>query len=137
MINAGKMAVVLEIEVSEPFGCRGWETSTCDQAQVDRELDEMYRLGVRSSLLLNKFDNPLTGVRFDSGPIGVLINGANKQSAGSFWSAKTCTGPLPTTRSRRSSRRAARSWTARSGRWASRAARSPPIRRRRTATRAG
>jgi hypothetical protein len=94
VINAGKMAVVLEIEVSEPFGCRGWETSTCDKAQVDRELDEMYRLGVRSSLLLNKVDNPLTGVRFDSGPIGVLINGANKQSSGSFWSAKTCTGPL-------------------------------------------
>ena len=30
--------------------------------------------GVRSSLLLNKFDNPLTGVRFDSGPVGALIN---------------------------------------------------------------
>ncbi len=26
----------------------------------------MYELGVRSSLLLNKYDNPLTGVRFDS-----------------------------------------------------------------------
>ncbi len=94
VINQGKMAVVLEIEVSEPFGCRGWETSTCDQGQVDRQLDEMYRLGVRSSLLLNKVDNPLTGVRFDSGPIGVLINGANKESSGSFWSAKTCTGKL-------------------------------------------
>lgn len=92
VINAGKMAVVLEIEISEPFGCRGWETSTCDQAQVDRQLDEMYRAGVRSSLLLNKFDNPLTGVRFDGGPIGVVINGGNKQSTGSFWSARTCTG---------------------------------------------
>jgi hypothetical protein len=94
VINQGKMAVVLEIEISEPFGCRGWETSTCDRAQVDRQLDEMYRLGVRSSLLLNKFDNPLTGVRFDSGPVGVVINAGNKQSAGSFWSARTCTTPL-------------------------------------------
>src|SRR4051812_20128271 len=94
VINQGKMAVVLEIEVSELFGCRGWESSTCDRAQIDRQLDEMYRAGVRSSLLLNKFDNPLTGVRFDGGPIGVLINAANKQSAGSFWSAKTCTAPL-------------------------------------------
>src|SRR4051794_11035250 len=94
VINRGKMAVVLEIEVSEPFDCRGWEQPSCDQAQVDRELDEMYRLGVRSSLLLNKFDNPLTGVRFDGGPVGVVINGGNKQSAGSFWSARTCTGPL-------------------------------------------
>jgi hypothetical protein len=94
VINEGKMAVVLEIEVSELFGCRGWETSTCDKPQIDRELDEMYRLGVRSSLLLNKFDNPLTGVRFDSGPVGVLINGGNHQSAGSFWSAETCKGPF-------------------------------------------
>ena len=43
MINAGKMAVVLEIEISEPFDCRGWDSPSCDQAQVDRELDEMYR----------------------------------------------------------------------------------------------
>src|SRR3954469_11808531 len=94
VINRGKMAVVLEIEVSELFGCRGWDAPTCDKAQIDRELDEFYRMGMRSSLLLNKFDNPLTGVRFDSGPVGVLINGGNHQSAGSFWSAETCKGPL-------------------------------------------
>src|SRR5207248_11660924 len=83
-----------EIEVSEPFDCAGWDHPTCDQAQVDRGLDEMYGLGVRSMLLLNKFDNPLTGVRFDGGPVGVLINGGNRLSAGSYWSAHTCTGPL-------------------------------------------
>jgi hypothetical protein len=94
VINAGKMAVVLEIEVSEPFNCIGWEHPSCDRAQVDRQLDEMYRLGVRSSLLLNKFDNPLTGVRFDGGPVGVVINAGNRQSAGSFWNARTCTSPL-------------------------------------------
>jgi hypothetical protein len=94
VINQGRMAVVLEIEVSEPFDCRGWDQPSCDQAQVDRQLNEMYGLGVRSMLLLNKFDNPLTGVRFDSGPVGVVINGGNKVSAGSYWSARTCTGPL-------------------------------------------
>jgi hypothetical protein len=94
VINKGKMAVVLEIEVSELFDCRGWETSSCDKAQIDRQLNEVYRKGVRSSLLLNKFDNPLTGVRFDSGPIGILINGGNHESAGSFWSAETCKGKL-------------------------------------------
>ena len=67
VINAGKMAVVLEIEVSEPFGCRDINAPTCDRAKVDRELDDLYARGVRSALLLNKFDNPLTGVRFDSG----------------------------------------------------------------------
>ncbi|MDQ3937010.1 MAG: dipeptidase, partial [Actinomycetota bacterium] len=94
VINQGKMAVVLEIEVSELFGCRGWEQPTCDRAQVDRALDEFYRLGVRSSLLLNKFDNPLAGVRFDSGPFGAVINQGNRNSAGSYWSAETCRGPF-------------------------------------------
>src|SRR5258707_12020478 len=61
VINEGKLAVVLEMEVSEPFGCRGWTTSSCNQAQVDSQLADLYRRGVRSSLLLNKFDNPLTG----------------------------------------------------------------------------
>ncbi|MFL5909651.1 MAG: Coagulation factor 5/8 type domain-containing protein [Gaiellaceae bacterium] len=94
VINEGKMAVVLEIEVSEPFDCSGWDQPTCDTNQVDQGLDEVYRDGVRSMLLLNKFDNPLVGVRFDSGPVGVLINGGNRLSAGSYWSAHTCTGPF-------------------------------------------
>jgi hypothetical protein len=94
VINEGKMAVVLEVEISEPFGCRGLEsTSTCSQAQIDSQLQDLYDRGVRSSLLLNKFDNPLTGVRFDSGEVGALINSGNKESSGSFWSAETCTGP--------------------------------------------
>jgi hypothetical protein len=93
VINEGKLAVVLEMEISEPFGCMNVDNPTCDQAQVDAQLDELYRRGVRSSLLLNKFDNPLTGVRFDSGPVGALINAGNKTSAGEFWSAETCTGP--------------------------------------------
>ncbi|MCW3038436.1 MAG: hypothetical protein JWM31_341 [Solirubrobacterales bacterium] len=93
-INAGKMAVLLEIEISEPFDCRSADQPTCSQAKVDKDLDEMHDIGIRSMLLLNKYDNPLTGVRFDSGPTGVLINAANRASAGSFFDAKTCTGRL-------------------------------------------
>jgi hypothetical protein len=92
VINEGKMAVVLEVEVSELFDCRGSDPASCDRGVIDSGLDDLYKQGVRSSLLLNKFDNPLTGVRFDGGPIGVLINAANRQSYGSFWSAETCTG---------------------------------------------
>ena len=33
VINAGRMAVVLEIEISEPFGCRGWTAPTCDRGE--------------------------------------------------------------------------------------------------------
>lgn len=92
VINNGKLAVVLEIEVSELFDCRGSISTSCSREIIDRGLDELYKAGVRSSLLLNKFDNPLTGVRFDSGPVGALINAGNKNSYGSFWSAETCQG---------------------------------------------
>ena len=94
VINSGRMAVVLEIETSEPFDCRNVVQPSCTEASVDREMDEMNKLGVRSSLLLNKFDNPLTGVRFDSGTTSYLIDAGNRQSAGVFWSAQTCTGKL-------------------------------------------
>src|SRR4051794_27224139 len=92
VIRQGRMAVVQEIEISEPFDCRNIDTPTCTQASVDKQLDEMHRLGVRSMLLLNKFDNPLSGVRFDDGTTGVLINQGNKTSAGEYWSAETCKG---------------------------------------------
>ena len=96
-------------------------------------------LGVRSSLLLNKFDNPLAGVRFDGGPFGVLINAGNQQSAGSFWSAETCTGPLHGQRDlrRRRPRPARRSTRLLGAARRAAAAPRPPIRPRRTATRAG
>ena len=92
VINEGKMAVVLEVEVSELFGCSGARPVELQTAGRRRRPRRPLQAGVRSSLLLNKFDNPLTGVRFDSGPIGVLINAANRDSYGSFWSAETCKG---------------------------------------------
>jgi hypothetical protein len=92
VMNKGKMAVVLEVEVSELFNCSGADPSSCSKQKINDGINDLYKRGVRSSLLLNKFDNPLTGVRFDSGPIGVLINAANKVSYGSFWDAQTCTG---------------------------------------------
>jgi microsomal dipeptidase-like Zn-dependent dipeptidase len=93
VVNQGKLAVVLEVEISELFGCRGFDNPTCTKAQIDAQLQDLYDRGVRSSLLLNKWDNSLSGVRFDSGEIGLLINAGNRESSGSFWSARTCPGP--------------------------------------------
>ena len=56
------------------------------------------------SLLLNKFDNPLTGVRFDSGADGRADQRRQQGSAGSYWSARPARASSPTTRS--SARRA-------------------------------
>ncbi len=93
VINNGKLAVILGIEVSEPLDCgirNG--VSQCDEADVDEELDAVYRSGVRQMEIVNKFDNAFTGVAMDGGFQGPFINSANKQVTGEFWDVETCTG---------------------------------------------
>ncbi|NUT40556.1 MAG: Coagulation factor 5/8 type domain-containing protein [Thermoactinospora sp.] len=94
VIAAGKLAVVLGIETSEPFGCRTTlGIPHCTRAQIDRGLNEMHALGVRSMFLCHKYDNALCGVRFDSGAQGAIVNLGNLLSSGSFWRVERCTGP--------------------------------------------
>ena len=93
VINRGKLAVVLGIEVSEPFDCgiRDGE-SQCDRGDVDEGLDEVYKAGVRQMEIVNKFDNAFAGVAMDGGFQGPVINGANKLTTGEFWDVDTCKG---------------------------------------------
>ncbi|GGK92364.1 hypothetical protein Ppa06_59320 [Planomonospora parontospora subsp. parontospora] len=94
VIAAGNLAVVLGVETSEPFGCRQTlGIPHCTRAQIDRGLDELHALGVRSMFVCHKYDNALCGVRFDSGAQGVIVNLGNLLSSGRFWAARTCTGP--------------------------------------------
>ena len=94
VINDGKLAVVLGIEVSELFGCTVVNgVPQCDQADVDAAFDEYYDLGVRDLELLNKFDNAFVGVRFDSGSLSPFVNFGNAYTTGRFWQAQKCTGP--------------------------------------------
>ncbi|GAA1690275.1 hypothetical protein GCM10009733_103140 [Nonomuraea maheshkhaliensis] len=94
VIGAGKLAVVLGVETSEPFGCRQvLGIPGCTRAQIDRGLDELHALGVRSMFVCHKYDNALCGVRFDSGTQGAVVNVGNLLATGSFWQARTCTGP--------------------------------------------
>jgi hypothetical protein len=95
VINEGKLAVIMGIETSVPFGCTftslpGGDVPACDVASIDRQLDEMHRLGVRQMELVNKFDNALTGVAGDEGQTGVAVNTANFLETGSFWDMRHC-----------------------------------------------
>ncbi|MCF4136649.1 discoidin domain-containing protein [Streptomyces sp. Tue 6430] len=94
VIEQGKLAVVLGVETSEPFGCKQvLDVAQCDQEDIDKGLDELYALGVRSMFLCHKFDNALCGVRFDEGGLGTAINVGQFLSTGTFWKTETCTGP--------------------------------------------
>jgi hypothetical protein len=91
VINAGKMAVVMGIETSVPFGCsQKLGIPTCNTRQIEKQLDEVYRLGVRQMELVNKFDNALAGVAGDPGTTGNLVNLANFLETGSFWRMQHC-----------------------------------------------
>ncbi len=91
IINAGRLAVVMGIEVSVPLDCGEYlGTARCDAGQVDKRLQEVYDLGVRQMEMTNKFDNALTGVTGDDGATGLLVNEGNKGETGHFWKMQTC-----------------------------------------------
>lgn len=91
VINQGKLAVVMGIETSVPFGCTiKADIPQCSIADIDRQLDEMHRLGVRQMELVNKFDNALAGVAGDSGETGLAVNSANFLETGSYWDMQHC-----------------------------------------------
>ncbi len=93
VINAGKLAVVPGIEVSTLFDCGLRDGVTqCDNADIDKRLDEAYAMGVRDMELTNKFDNGFAGVAGDAGQQGVVVNAGNKLETGQFWQMQTCKG---------------------------------------------
>ncbi|MEO6606385.1 MAG: hypothetical protein ABIN55_12280 [Aeromicrobium sp.] len=96
VINQGKLAVVMGMETSVPFGCStNLGKPECTAEQIDKQLDEVQAMGVRQMELVNKFDNALSGVAGDSGTIGPLVNAANFLETGTFWDMRTCTDPDP------------------------------------------
>ena len=102
VINDGKLAVVMGIETSVPFGCsfkvqasEDVPDARCTKRSIDRQLDEVQALGVRQMELVNKFDNALSGVAGDAGSTGVVVNNANKLETGSYWDMRHCEPEVP------------------------------------------
>jgi microsomal dipeptidase-like Zn-dependent dipeptidase len=91
VINSGKLAVVLGMEVSVPLDC-GLSNGepTCNEQEVVERLQALYDLGVRQMELVNKFDNAFSGVTGDSGETGVVVNTGNRSETGRFWQLETC-----------------------------------------------
>lgn len=91
VIADGKLAVVLGVEVSEPFGCKQvLGAPQCTKADIDRGLDELKAKGVTSMFLCHKFDNALCGVRYDEDVTGLLVNVGQLITTGTWWNPRTC-----------------------------------------------
>jgi microsomal dipeptidase-like Zn-dependent dipeptidase len=94
VINDGKLAIVLGIEVSEPFHCQVYnDQPRCDRGDITRNLSDYYNLGVRQMEIVNKFDNALAGVAGDNGTTGAVVNQGNKLETGKYWQMQACNGP--------------------------------------------
>jgi microsomal dipeptidase-like Zn-dependent dipeptidase len=90
-INAGKLAMVLGVEVSEVLDCGQFlDVPKCTTDQIETQLDRLQSIGVVSLFPVHKFDNALGGTHFDSGTTGVLVNTGNKYATGEWWTAEHC-----------------------------------------------
>ncbi|HET9104963.1 MAG TPA: Coagulation factor 5/8 type domain-containing protein [Solirubrobacteraceae bacterium] len=93
VINAGKLAVVEGIEVSDLFNCGEYlGKPLCDRNQIDAGLADVQHLGVSTFFPVHKFDNAFGGTKMDAGELGLLINGGNHLETGQFWNIETCPG---------------------------------------------
>jgi microsomal dipeptidase-like Zn-dependent dipeptidase len=92
-IAAGKLAVVMGVETSQPFDCLYRDgVELCSEAQIDSGLEELWNLGVRSMFPVHKFDNAFGGTAMDGGTTGLLVNLGNQHMTGRWWEVSACPG---------------------------------------------
>lgn len=98
VINEGKLAVVLGIEISNVFDCKVTRISglagltlvdnpNCTKDMITSQLDELYDLGVRQINLMHEFNNALGGNGIFNGSV---INVGNFLDTGEFWQTEPC-----------------------------------------------
>jgi hypothetical protein len=91
VINQGKLAVIIGVETSQPFDCLYRDgVEICSHEQIDRGLQELWDLGVRSLFPVHKFDNAFGGTAMDGGTTGILVNLGNKYMTGRWWEVESC-----------------------------------------------
>ncbi len=93
VIADGKLAVVIGVETSQPFDCLYRDgVEICTTEQIDRGLQELWDLGVRSLFPVHKFDNAFGGTAMDGGTTGILVNLGNVYMTGRWWEVGPCPG---------------------------------------------
>ncbi|ALG84397.1 membrane dipeptidase [Gordonia phthalatica] len=95
IVESGKLAVTMGIEISEPFGCgQANGRALCTTGDIDRGMDELRRLGVRQVILTHKFDNALGGARMDSDLTGIGVEIGQVYAGGGLWRTQACRNGL-------------------------------------------
>ena len=88
----GKLAVLMGVESSNPFGCSEYMGEPqCDREDVDRGIAHYRQLGIRSMFIAHWVNNAFAGAKVESGDIGTFIATFNVQQTGRPFD----TGPCP------------------------------------------
>ena len=92
VIERGKLAVIIGAESSNPFGCsyRNGQPQ-CTRKQIDRDVDLLHGLGVRTIFPAHWVDNALAGAALEGGDKGTFIAAMQL----SYTGAPFGTGPCP------------------------------------------
>ncbi|MGH2987919.1 MAG: membrane dipeptidase, partial [Solirubrobacterales bacterium] len=91
VIERGKLAVVIGMETSSPFGCSefGGEPR-CTREDVDGVLAELHALGVRSVFVAHWVDNAFAGPALQSGAQGDFIDIFETTTTGHPFATQPC-----------------------------------------------
>ncbi|MDX6667251.1 MAG: hypothetical protein QOK04_631, partial [Solirubrobacteraceae bacterium] len=91
-IEQGKLAVLIGVEASNPFGCSEYlDQPQCGRADIDRGIALYHRLGIRSMFIAHWVDNAFAGAAIEGGAKGTFISGMQVTQTGQPF----ITGPCP------------------------------------------
>src|SRR5204863_5916233 len=92
-IERGQLAVLIGMEASDPFGCSEREgLPQCTRADIDRGLDELHRLGLRSLFIAHWVDNAFAGAALEPGANGEFIGAMQVEETGQPFASEPCAG---------------------------------------------
>jgi microsomal dipeptidase-like Zn-dependent dipeptidase len=91
VIRAGKLAMVVGVEASDPFGCsERLGQPDCDRADVDRGLQLYEHLGIRAMFITHWVDNAFGGAALEGGDKGTFISTFQLSQTGTPFSSGAC-----------------------------------------------
>jgi hypothetical protein len=92
VIEQGKLAVLIGVEASNPFGCSEYlNMPQCGRADIDRGIALYRRLGIRSMFIAHWIDNAFGGAALQGGSTGTFIGAMQSEQTGLPFE----TGPCP------------------------------------------
>ncbi|MCW2990338.1 MAG: hypothetical protein JWM73_932 [Solirubrobacterales bacterium] len=91
VIAAGKLAMVIGVEASNPFGCsERFGVPACDAADIDAGIQRYQHLGIRAMFIAHWVDNAFGGAALEGGDKGTFISTFQVAQTGTPFASGAC-----------------------------------------------